>query len=121
MELHITPPNKMSLRIVVIYRPPNSNVNEFIAQLTSHLESLNTTTSDIIVTGDFNIHIDYKNDSSCTKFIYLLNTFDLKQHVNEFTHVKQHIMDLIITRSAQDTKVHEVGPLISDHLAVLWI
>ena len=51
---------------------------------------------------------------------FLLESYDLKQHVNCGTHASGHTLDLVITRSddslIKDTKVKD--PVISDHLAI---
>ena len=54
------------------------------------------------------------------KFLDLLKTFRLKQHVNVATHRCGHTLDLVITRSDDDlvSSLNITDPIISDHLAV---
>ena len=70
--------------------------------------------------GDFNFHMDDPDNASAKRFADLLESYDLKQHVNYGTHTSGHTLDLVIARSddslIKDTKVKD--PVISDHLAI---
>ena len=48
-----------------------------------------------MIAGDFNIHIDNKENNDGAKFLDLLESFDLNQHLNEMTHNKGKTLDLI--------------------------
>ena len=68
------------LRIVVVYRPPPSrkshlNVTVFLEEFSSFLERIVTTTGPLIIIGDFNFHLDNKNDGSAARFKEQLNAF----------------------------------------------
>ena len=60
------------------------------------------------------------DNANAKQFADLLESYDLKQHVNCGTHASGHTLDLVITRSddslIKDTKVKD--PVISDHLAI---
>ena len=70
----------------------------FLEEFSSFLEGLVLTTSALLVAGDFNFHIDEPNDCDARRFLQVLESFDLIQHVSEVTHRNGHILDLIITR-----------------------
>ena len=74
----------------------------------------------LLITGDFNFHMDDPDNANAKRFADLLESYDLKQHVNCGTHASGHTLDLVITRSddslIKDTKVKD--PVISDHLAI---
>ena len=60
-----------SLVLAIVYRPPRSRVNNtamsvFLNEMTDFLTSLAVRPGELLVTGDFNIHVDDTNDpNSC--------------------------------------------------------
>ena len=52
----------------------------------------------LILTGDYNFHVDVEDDPDARAFLDLLTSMGLKQHVNVLTHVSDHTLDLMITR-----------------------
>ncbi len=49
-----------------------------------------------LIVGDFNIHVDNKNDALGLAFIDLINSFGVKQNITGPTHRFDHMLDLII-------------------------
>ncbi|XP_033096821.1 uncharacterized protein LOC117101067, partial [Anneissia japonica] len=115
-----------SIRLFNIYRPPPSKKNKltrsmFLEDFSRFLESVAAIPGEIIILGDFNIHVDEANDRFATSFADLLDAVGLRQHVAERTHKSGHILDLLISRQSSsvitgDVKVHPGTP--SDHYAV---
>ena len=87
--------NNRNLRIITIYRPPNESKREFLEEISDLLDSIDDT-GNLILCGDFNIHIDNPNEYYVKKFIDLLENHDLKNNVNSSTSISNHIIDLII-------------------------
>ena len=87
----------------------------------SYMESIILTPEPLIITGDFNIHVNNTNDSDACEFLDLLASLGLKQHVIGPTHEGGHTLDLVITR--QYDQVIKSAPMIdrfiTDHAAVL--
>ena len=85
------------------------------------MESIILTPEPLIITGNFNIHVNKTNDSDACEFLDLLASLGLKQHVIGPTHEGGHTLDLVITR--QYDQVIKSAPMIdrfiSDHAAVL--
>lgn len=110
------------IRILVIYRPPDNNsCLVFVEEFSRLLEQIAAEPSGcLLITGDFNFHMDDPDNANAKRFADLLESYDLKQHVNCGTHTSGHTLDLVITRSddslIKDTKVKD--PVISDHLAI---
>ncbi|XP_060554994.1 uncharacterized protein LOC132715902 [Ruditapes philippinarum] len=124
-----------STRLVVIYRPPPSKTNglstskflnnEFPDFLSKYAETDKTT----VFLGDTNFHIDKLDNRDAQNFLSILNTFGLKQLVNEPTHVAGHILDVVITRENEnvvsDIKITDPGfktsngKVTRDHFAIL--
>ena len=74
----------------------------------------------MVIAGDLNIYWD---DQDSNEILLLRNTYEavgLKQHVCEFTHNTNHIIDLLITESIGLIKVMQckVAEFISDHQLV---
>ena len=78
----------------------------------------------MLITGDFNIHLDDPQDYNARKFLELLEGLGLEQHVDNPTHRDRHTLDLTITRMSEClvSHTHVEGQFISDHAAVLcWL
>jgi hypothetical protein len=114
------------MRLAVIYKPPYSSTHRvtsaaFLSEFTDYLESFVMCTEPIIITGDFNFHVDNANDPSAAAFMDLLDSMDLVQHVCSSTQVSGHTLDLIITRK-MDTIITSPpinDTFLSDHSTVL--
>ena len=54
----------------------------------------------LVITGDFNVYVDNLTDQNAIKFLDILESCCLEQHVVGHTHVDGHTLDLIITRQS---------------------
>ena len=76
----------------------------------------------LLITGDFNVHVDTPNDPTAAKFLSILESFGLVQHVTVPTHVAGHTLDLVIIR--EDCDLLTCSPvahyMISSHSTVLF-
>ena len=72
------------------------------------------------MTEDLNIHVNDANDPNECKFLDLLVSMGLKQHVKGSTYEGGHTLDLIITREHDDNikSAPVINQFISDHAAV---
>ena len=113
------------VRNVVVYRPPYSEDHPitssvFFHEFAKYLESVVMSSDKLLITGDFNFHIDVPTDPNNIDFRDLLDAMGLVQHVKQPTHIHGHTLDLMITRQSDDFVAEE--PLserfISDHAAV---
>ena len=114
-----------AIKIIAVYRPPYSQShavtsNMFFEEFSSFLESIVMCPEILLITGDFNFHLDDIADEDSRKFIEVLETFGLIQHVKFPTHISNHILDLIITRSSSDVIIGEIQASFfpSDHCFV---
>ena len=75
----------------------------------------------LLITGDFNIHVDDPCNPDCVRFLDLLESMDLAQHVHVPTHKSGHTLDLIITRRADSLLSTDpmADYLFSDHFTVI--
>ena len=58
------------------------------------LSILNTDYNKRLIVGDFNLHIDNRNDNKATDLINLLDNLGFMQHVHGPTHNHGHTLDL---------------------------
>ena len=117
--------------MLTVYRPSSSSVKEFKTEFSSLLETMVSLPSELIISGDFNFHVDSPNEANSKSFLRLLESFSLKQHVNFPTHIRGHTLDLLITRFDSEIiqSVGSVGYISHVHTAydylgsfgVLWV
>ena len=91
-------------------------------EFTHLLESVIVNNELLIITGDFNLHIDNLNgNSTAASFMDLIDSFGLCQLVAEPTHQRGYLLDLIITKSTTRnllTGMRVQFDLPSDHAVV---
>ena len=107
---------------VVLYRPGSEPVcDTFFDDLTALLEIVVTFRSQIVITGDFNIHVNDPDDRHARRLSALLETFGLVQSVSQPTHRRGNTLDLLITRAEGRPTECTVDPpdVISDHALVV--
>ena len=101
------------LRIIFIHIPPFSKnhsipVTTILEQL-SYLEPIIICNEPLIISGDFNIHVDIPSES--LQFSELFQSMSLIQHVNVSTHEKGHTLDFVTTSSSDNI-------IFSDHFSL---
>ena len=79
---------------------------------------LSSINSSYYICGDFNIHVNVPLGDGY-KFMTFLDSCDLKQLVNQPTHLHGHVLDLILSPSDQDTTVDvKICDFVSDQALV---
>ena len=113
------------MKVVAVYRPPYSQAHPvtpciFFEEFSNYLESIVMCSEILIIAGDFNFHFNDQSDIDTKRFIDMLETFGLKQHVTAPTHSSNHTLDLLITRSSNDINISslETTFFLSDHCFV---
>lgn len=91
-----------SCTILTVYRSPSHSKSTFLTEFSTLLESLISSPSELLITGDFNFHVDCPSDPNVSQLLSLFQTFDLTQFVSFPTHSSGHTLDLFITRSTSD-------------------
>ncbi len=114
------------IRLVIIYRPePDPEKNPYtmtecykeFTELFAYYSSLN---EEAIFCGDYNFHMNKPNDIKVKKFIEILDTFELKQHITESTHKEGNTLDLIISNKKSSVMSHQIDEMLSDHYNILF-
>ena len=114
------------LRVIIIYRVPYSvqhpvTTSVFFDEFSSYLESVVMTPEPLLITGDFNIHVDVPSDSDASRLMDLLTSMGLEQHVSNSTHISGHTLDLVVTRCSDSVLAAKpiTDHLFSDHITVV--
>ncbi len=104
--------------LTVVYRPPSTNTNKFFTEFSDMLSQMLLYKRPILITGDFNFHVDDSSDKSAMSFIDICSAFGLLQHVREPTHCCGHSLDLVLSNEVNVSDLN-VSPLTpSDHYYV---
>ena len=94
INVKITHVNK-NVQIVIVYKPPNTSKRVFLDEFGDFLDALGENRN-ILICGDFNLHLDNNRDNYVSEFIELLESHDLENVVDEPTSLSNHIIDLVI-------------------------
>ena len=87
------------IRFLIIYRPPESSYSSFFQDFLRLSEQVLTgAISHIIISGDFNLHVENLKNHHAREFIDILDPFGLKQNNMEDTYINGHTLDLVITK-----------------------
>jgi exonuclease III len=114
-------------RIINIYRPDYSQKHRvtpitFFVEFSKLLDEIIHLPGVLIITGDFNFHIESPEDSHALQFTNMLEEYSLHQLVMEPTHENGGLIDLVITSdktSILDVRIH--GDCVgSDHFPILF-
>ena len=98
---------------IYMYRPPCHLANLF-EEFQDLLENVATMHTEFCIVGDFNLHVDTPSATTTTA------SFDTKQHVNFLTHIHEHWLDILITRSScKNIQTPTVADGLSDHNTVI--
>ena len=96
---------------------------EFVGILSNTLEqNILADWGDLILIGDFNVHMDNPTDSDTILLNDFLDSFNLINKIDFEMHQNYHILDLIITSYDYDsiTNVSQ-GHYLSDHCFIIII
>ena len=122
-EIHLDRIYNFSL----IYRPPPNDKNgftneQFLTEFSQLISDLITRPSDVILAGDFNIHLDKPSTPLARDFLQMLQSFGVRHLISEPTHDAGHCLDTVIVRNdttiVSNTEVIDTG--ISDHRALIF-
>ncbi|KAI2645342.1 hypothetical protein H4Q32_028855 [Labeo rohita] len=99
---------------VIIYRPPKLN-KDFLNDFSEFLSEFMPKFDNILICGDFNIHVCCPSDKSANDFKALLHSLDLTQSISCPTHRLGHTLDLIISRGVTVSICEVLDFPVSDH------
>ena len=79
-----------------VYRP-GYLTDAFFSEFDEFVGSIFLKFTKIAICGDLNIHLDNPQHPNSIKFLELLSSYGLTQHVTQPTHVHGHILDVVIS------------------------
>ena len=125
-SVHLVTLKAFQFRIINLYRPPYSENHRvsfgvFMCEFGEFLQPHLLCRIPLLVTGDFNVHVDVIDNSDAVTFREFLESVSCIQHVNVSTHTRGHTLDLVISRSSDDLVVGKPWTdfMVSDHLSVM--
>ena len=110
-----------SINLVTVYRLDESKP-VFIQEFYNFIEFLSTNYSNLVICGDFNIHVNKPTETFVSDFNDVLNTFSLSQSVHVPTHNLGNTLDLIIHDPSILTisNINIEKPDRSDHFQIFF-
>ena len=121
------PQHSQPFNLCIVYRPLRSDKNTtsisvFFDEISELFTSICIKTGRLLITGDFNIHVDLPEKPDVSQFLQIIESFGLKQHVNVPTHVTGHILDLVFTREDCDflSCVPKAHFMMTSHSTILF-
>ena len=105
---------------MAIYRPPDLSLPWFLDDFTEFMVDIIADSSNIVVMGDFNIHVNCDDDPNAVIFSDTMKAIGLHQHVTGPTHRSGNTLDLIFTEELSKIKLKSCKStvFVSDHTAV---
>ena len=125
IEITKIPSSNFKPIVGVIYRPPNSNIEQFLVKLANIFNDLNRGHKPCYIMGDFNFDLlsqDNANTQAFTDLIYSYSFFPLIDKPTRIKPPSATLIDNIFTNIPQQS--HVSGILytdISDHLPIFAI
>ena len=108
-----------------IYHPPQSSIGQpsdsiFIDHFLDTIPSIISEVKDLIILGDFNIHVNDKSDGDAVIFVDAMESLGFSQHVTNATHISGNTIDLVFSEPdvTSITKC-TCTDLLSDHRIVI--
>ena len=114
------------MTVMAIYRPPYSTINQatiqsFFEEFTEWMSTKSNEYSNIIVPGDFNIHMNNDQDVDANRFIDIMEALGLQKRVSFTMHKCGNTLDHIYTELGSTVIInyYREGPILSDHTTVI--
>ena len=121
---HISSAN-MNLSIAAIYHPPYTNKNHitnnmFIDDFTDWLVKEIMLHDNLLILGDFNLHINDLDNPNTDIFFDTVTAIGLNQHVNFTIHQLGNILDLVMSEELSQFQILSCKPgvYLSDHCTI---
>lgn len=74
----------------------------FFAEFAAYVEIVLLSKEELLIPGNYNIHIDVAGDSDANTLSDFFESVGLQQHVEKHTHVQGHTLDLVISRRSDN-------------------
>ena len=116
--------NSNNLLVIGIYHSPNTKNGSnqvFINEFLKMLEEVQSGNLQLIIIGNFNLHVNNKEDNDVQQFLDMLEASDLHQSIAFMTPKHGNILDLVIIERASEVKMSNLkrGPFFQISV-VFW-
>ena len=103
MNCNIVIEGGKNILLCVVYRPPPPSSNglrtsNLFSEWSTYLESLDKVLGEIVMVGDINFHLNNKSNPDTKALLSLLEAHGLMQHITTPTHIKGHVLYMVVTR-----------------------
>lgn len=94
--------------------------SDFLKDFSEFLFDIVTRSENLLIVGDFNIHLCCPSKPLVKEFVHLIDSFNLMQSVSVPTHKLGHTLDIVLSSgfSIKDIDVRDSG--LSDHWPVVF-
>ncbi|ESO12100.1 hypothetical protein HELRODRAFT_158525 [Helobdella robusta] len=110
--------NGTHIVLLAVYRPGSALISSlFFQELVAVLEIISLLSNNVVLAGDFNVHVEKHMDPHSVSLCEIFGNFNLVNRINEPTHELGGVIDLIITSMSFpvfDIRVLPPG-VFSDH------
>ena len=103
--------------------PPDGSIPQFPDNFTELLVDIVASNTNLVILGDFNIHVNDVNDPNASIFLDIMTALGLKQHVRGPTHKSGNCLDLIFMEEMSRRKAIKCiqNLIVSDHNSIQCI
>ena len=112
--------------LIRIYWPPYTNMNmittgTFIEEFTEWIGEHLVNDRNLVITGDFSVHINDQDDPDAHVFRDTTSALGLNQHITFSMHRAGNTLDLLFTKTSNNVNVLQCkkGPTLHDHDTVI--
>lgn len=103
----------------VIYRPPKYD-KDFIQDFSYFVSSIVPIMDNLLILGNFNIHVCCSSNLMGMQFFDLIESFNLTQSFYDATHSLDHTLDLVLSMGLSNRNVATEDNVISVHRPVFF-
>ena len=114
--------SSQKITFVAIYRFCQLSPSAFFLEFNDFIEKIFIQFNNLIILGDFNLHVNKVSNPEIIQFNSILSSFGLSQLIDQPTQISGNILDLVITNEIEtqikDIKVDHVN--FSDHAFIFF-
>ena len=99
--------SSQKINFIVVYRFCQLSSSAFLLEFREFIESTYIQMKNLVILGDFNLHVNKVSEPDVICFNEMLSTFGLSQLIDHPTHVSGNTLDLLIINK-DDTQIKDI-------------